>query len=454
MARVATLLLLLLPHTVASPQRVKGAQRGHTCVCSLDFSAWDFPVQRFEETEKMMEKCQDSLGELQAQVNFTEFKVPEISGTLENIIERLHRFEHLNKKGLYNALNFRLLDYELQELEMRIKDAHQNEEVDPSKSRELTNELSSIREKVQSLQKFDKFNLLALKENLRTLRNRLESCRTLDSNHLGQCSRRLLSNISSPVVTQLSPFGKSYPFGSWGKETMEGKRATYWVQALVNSNKYGNVLRTYASYTDFMFSKNHNDFTVTSSHSSTNAIQGPGSVLYDEAFYYNCYRTANLCKYDLKTKTILHATLPGAGFNDKFPYCYYSCYDSTDIDFAADEKGLWVIYATEENYGNMVVSKLNTSSLAVIQTWRTRLFKKSVTNTFMVCGVLYATRYVNTYREEVFYAFDTKTGHETNVLSLPFEKISGRIQNLHYNPRDQRLYLFNDAYMMAYELFF
>ena len=30
---------------------------------------------------------------------------------------------------------------------------------------------------------------------------------------------------------------------------------------------------------------------------------------------------------------------------------------STDIDFNVDETGLWVIYATEENNGNIVLSK-------------------------------------------------------------------------------------------------
>nr|XP_015223470.1 PREDICTED: olfactomedin-4-like [Lepisosteus oculatus] len=303
----------------------------------------------------------------------------------------------------------------------------------------VTGQLKSVREKVQNLQNFDKFNLLVMRKQLCSLKNCLESCRTLDSNHQSEWTASGCMVTHTTGQGSLRAHGTSWPFTSWGKEIKNGKisKEIYWIRRLVSSDKYGNVLRTYASYTDFILSKNHEDFTVTSSHSSANAIQGPGSVLYDEAFYYSCYKMASLCKYDLKTKTILRATLPGAGFNDKFPYCYYSCYDSTDIDFTAYEKGLWVIYATEENYGNMVVSKLNTSSL--VQTWRTRLFKKSVTNTFMVCGVLYATHYVNTYREEVFYAFDTETGHETNVLSLPFEKISDHIQSLHYNATEQSL---------------
>ncbi|MBN3276127.1 OLFM4 protein, partial [Polyodon spathula] len=217
---------------------------------------------------------------------------------------------------------------------------------------------------------------------------------------------------------------------------------------------YGITLRTYSSFQDFVMSTNHKDISVTSSYTTTNSIQGPGTVLYNQSLYYNCYKSRNICKFDLKTNTFLHGALPDAGHDNKFPYCYYSCYTATDIDLSVDETGLWAIYATEENYGNIVISKLNSVTLAIVQTWKTKLFKKSVTNAFMVCGVLYATRYLSPKLEEVFYAFDTVTGHDTNTLSVPFEKISSDIQNLHYNPTDQRLYLFNYAYMLAYELTF
>uniref|UniRef100_W5M6L8 Olfactomedin-4-like n=1 Tax=Lepisosteus oculatus TaxID=7918 RepID=W5M6L8_LEPOC len=433
--------------------------KSDSCLCRMDFSAWDFPVQSYEEAESLVEKCQATFTTLREQVNLTQYKVPKISSSVGTLTQRVRQYEYLNKKGLYNALHFRQLDSELEGLETQIKDFHKNKAVDPSKTRELTNELNSVRVKVQSLQNFDKFNLLAMREHLRTLRNRLESCRTLDSNHQSEWALplgkgRLLSNISSPAVTKLSIYGKSYPYGSWGRDNKDDGSAVYWVTALTSSNKYGNYLYTYPSHEDFMSSRNYQTITVTSSYSTTNAIQGPGSVLYKDAFYYNCYASGNICKYDLQTKTIISVSLPGAGYSDKFPYCYYSCSVFTDIDFATDEKGLWVIYATEENYGNVVVSKVNTTNLAVIQTWRTRLFKKSVTNTFMVCGVLYATRYVNTYQEEVFYAFDTANGYETSALKLPFEKVSSTIQYLNYSPFDQRLYLFNDGYTMAFDLFF
>ncbi|XP_041123679.1 olfactomedin-4-like [Polyodon spathula] len=311
-------------------------------------------------------------------------------------------------------------------------------------------QLSSIRLKVQNMQKYDNFNLLALRDHLRKLKNRLESCRHYDKTQLDQCSNVFLSNISSPVVTQLNPYGTTYPFGAWGKESRHGSPELYWVQSLQSGNTYGITLRTYSSFEDFVMSRNHKDIPVTPSYTTTYSIQGPGTVLYNESLYYNCYKSPNVCKYDLKTNTIQHIALPDAGHDNKFPYCYYSCYGTTDIDLSVDETGLWDIYATEENYGNIVISKQNSSTLAMVQTWK--LFKKSVTNVFMVCGVLYATRYLSPKLEGVFYVFDTVTGHDTNNLSVPFEKISTDIQNLHYNPTDHRLYLLN--YANAYELTF
>ncbi|KAK6479956.1 olfactomedin [Huso huso] len=453
---VWALLLLVsqLPLAASSPQRVTGVLRKDACVCQINFSAWDFPVQEFEELLGLFQQCSESLDELKTQTNLTHIKMPLFSAAIKNITEHLSQFEYINNRGLYNPLNFRLLDYEMGDLGTQIADAHKKQALDTSTAQDLNDELSSIRLKVQNMQKYDKFNLLALREHIRKLKNRLESCRTYDKTQLDQCSKVLLSNISSPVVTQLNPYGTSYPFGAWGKESRHGSPELYWVQSLQSSNTYGITLRTYSSFEDFVMSKNHKDISVTSSYTTTYSIQGPGTVLYNESLYYNCYKSPNVCKFDLKTKTFQHVALQDAGHDNKFPYCYYSCYGTTDIDLSVDETGLWAIYATEENYGNIVISKLDSSTLAVVQTWKTKLFKKSVSNAFMVCGVLYATRYLSPKQEEVFYAFDTVTGHDTNTLSVPFEKISSDIQNLHYNPTDQRLYLFNYAYMLAYELTF
>uniref|UniRef100_A0A3B4F4B7 Olfactomedin-like domain-containing protein n=1 Tax=Pundamilia nyererei TaxID=303518 RepID=A0A3B4F4B7_9CICH len=213
----------------------------------------------------------------------------------------------------------------------------------------------------------------------------------------------LITNISDPITTKVSPHGKSYISGSWGKQAQnesKGQKNSYWVQPLLSSHIWGNTVRLYQTYEDFMASTNHREFTFASSYSHPSTNEGPNAVLYGEALYYHCYR----------------------------------------------------------NHGNLVISRLvwdsEVKSLNVTQTWETRLFKKATSNAFMVCGVMYATRYVNEYREEVFYAFDTATGKEDNSLAIPLEKVAKAVASLSYNPTNKQIYMYNDGYLLAYQAYF
>ncbi|XP_064191980.1 olfactomedin-4-like isoform X1 [Anguilla rostrata] len=446
------LLLFLVTQEGDSTQQVKGQRKADACVCTVNATQWDFPAQKYEGVSQQVESCGDFLGKMQTQVLQTEKKMPQINATVANITERLLAFEYLKTSGLYKSLHLRQLNQELQKLERDISSAHRS---NPSaKTQSLTQEISKALEDVTTMQESNIFNLEAVRENLRSLRNSLETCRTIRPGFTSTCSQRLMKNISSPLVTKLSPYGKSYPAGSWGRETKPGSPETYWIQPLVSGNRHGNVVRRYLTYEDFMASRNPQDVAVAASHAVPNAIQGPGSLLYGEAFFYQCHNAGELCRYDLRTQATVRRPLPGVGYNNQFPYCYYSCRDWTDVDFSADETGLWVIYGTQKSHGNMVLSRLDAESLNVTHTWSTRLFKKSVTNAFVVCGVLYATRYDDRYREEVFYAFDTATGREDNTLALPLEKVADGVANLHYNPADHRLYMYNDNYLLAYEPYF
>ncbi|MBN3298199.1 OLFM4 protein, partial [Amia calva] len=253
-------------------------------------------------------------------------------------------------------------------------------------------------------------------------------------------------------------YGTSYPYGSWGMDPKPapGKEGWYWLVALTNSNIYANYIRTYSSQSALIASQSAGDVIITSSNPTTNSLIGPGSVMYDNALYYNCYNYPKVCRFDMTTKSIHSVELPGAGYNNKFPYCHLtSCYTYTDIDLLTDESGLWVVYASEANFGNVVLSRLNASiTLNILQTWNTSLFKKAISNTFMACGVLYATRYVDKDIEEIFYALDTTTGMERGNLSIRFRKVSGIVQYLNYNPRDHLLYVYNDAYILTYQAVF
>ncbi|XP_028848227.1 olfactomedin-4-like [Denticeps clupeoides] len=448
------LLFLLLITSTGSAlcQRVRGLQRNDSCECTVNASMWSFPAIQFENVSQIVRDCGDSLQKLQAQIADTNSRLPHMLAVVENVTQRLRPFQYLNANGLYKALHLKELSAQLEELEDTIGLVHNDSPTAESQS--LSREISKAKVEVGKMYKDNVFNLETVRENLRSLNNRVQSCRTISSGFRNSCSQRIMTNISSPVVTKISPYGKSYISGSWGREAKQGSEDRYWVQPLVSGNRHGNVMRFYGSLDDFMASRNHNDENVAPSYSHANGIQGPGTAVYGDAVYYQCYNAGELCRYDLKTKATLRRQLPDAGFNNQFPYCYYSCRDWTDIDFSADERGLWVIYATTRNHGNVALSLLDAETLNITHTWKTRLFKKAVSNAFMVCGVLYATRYADTYNEEVFYAFDTTTGHEDNSLSLSLEKVAAGVASLQYNPIDRNLYMYNDGYLLAFKVSF
>lgn len=66
-------------------------------------------------------------------------------------------------------------------------------------------------------------------------------------------------------------------------------------------------------------------------------------------------RTRDLIKYNLaRGEIVTEVDLPEANYHGTSPYSKDIC---SDINFAVDESGLWTIYATERNDGNIVVSK-------------------------------------------------------------------------------------------------
>ncbi|XP_034734488.1 olfactomedin-like [Etheostoma cragini] len=458
------LLLLLLSSGDGQAERVTGVKKDGSCVCEVNSTMWAFPAVSYEAVMLQVQSCEGSLSSLQEQVDLSNQRLPEIQAMILNVTERLKPHQYLNNQGLYTHLHLHRLGQELSQLETDIGVIRSQS--DTAQSQKLSKEAVKLRRDVERMQMSDTINMKTVREKLRYLKNRAESCKSIPKDFRGRdtyCLKGLISNISAPVMTKISPYSKTYTSGSWGKQAQmgsEGQKNSYWVQALLNSHIWGNTLRVYQTYKDFMASANHRDFTFAPSFTHADTLEGPSAVLYGEALYYHCYRSADVCRYDLNSNSVKRVTLPGTGvgFNNKFPYCYYDCRPNSDVDVEADETGLWALYATVGNHGNLVVSRLAWDSeamtLNVSQTWETRLFKKAASNAFMVCGVLYATRYVDDYREEVFYAFDTATGKEDNTLALPLEKVAKGVASVSYNPVSKQIYMYNNGYLLAYQAYF
>ncbi|PIO23900.1 hypothetical protein AB205_0171330, partial [Aquarana catesbeiana] len=365
---------------------------------------------------------------------------------LKNLTKRVEIME--NGGHSYTELDFELIKLEIKEMEILI--VQLKESFNGSNIRNI----SII---VNQLEIYDKNNVLVIRRELEALKKRLEDCEknntkpnypSLPSPDIGTCEDgQIINNISEPFVVQLNVMGSSYLYGGWGRDSLLGAdQNRQWVAPLKTDGRIMDVMYHYPSYNDLTLYTNRGHKYFSSSEMG----QGGGMIMYNNMLFYSCCNSFHICKYDFYEYVPSKAALPGATYTNRFSYSHTAW---QDIDFSADEEGLWVIYSTEENVGNIVISKLNATTLAVLQTWHTSQYKPGTSNAFMVCGVLYATRAISTNKEEIFYMYDTKTNEE-GKLSVPFIKRKEKIQSLSYNPNDHRLYMYNDGFLVHYDLSF
>nr|XP_012642059.1 olfactomedin-4 isoform X2 [Microcebus murinus] len=261
----------------------------------------------------------------------------------------------------------------------------------------------------------------------------------------GSCDHGGLQKVSRPFVVKLNWRGLSYKAGAWGRDSAPNADSSlYWVAPLTADTRYFDYYRLYKSYNDLMLLKNYQERMMGYG-------DGSGNTVYENFMYFNYYGTSDMAKINLSSNTlVLRRTLPGATNTNRFSYAGVPW---KDLDFAGDEKGLWVLYATEESNGNLVVSRLNTSTLEVEQTWHTSQYKPALSGAFMACGVLYALRSLSTHQEEIFYAFDTNTG-QGHFLSILLDKMLETLHGINYCPSDHKLYVYNDGFLLNYDLTF
>uniref|UniRef100_A0A8C7BL47 Olfactomedin-like domain-containing protein n=1 Tax=Neovison vison TaxID=452646 RepID=A0A8C7BL47_NEOVI len=380
------LLLLVLP---GQPQLVKSVpgsvDEDGLCHCVVHLSNSLIPLNQLEQLQSITQELMDKYDK----------ELSRVSAGAAGGGWQLH--EHILSWIQHEEEQDCLLRLELegaQELVTQLMAKDGGNEAEDLLS-QLQSQVANASLTLKLLADSDQRSLRAYRQELDVLEGRLSDCEREKCQEAsdppvppGSCAHAGLQKVSRPLVVQLNWRGFSHKAGVWGRDAAPNLDSSlYWVAPLGSENRYFDYYRLYKSYDDLVLMK---DFVER----KMGYGDGSGNTVYENFMYFNYYGTRDIAKVNLSSNTlVLQRTLPSATYNNRFSYAGVPW---KDIDFAGDEKGLWVLYATEESKGNLVVSRLNTSTLEVEKTWRTSQYKPAMSGAFMACGVLYALRPLST----------------------------------------------------------
>ncbi|TFK04242.1 COMM domain-containing protein 4 [Platysternon megacephalum] len=178
---------------------------------------------------------------------------------------------------------------------------------------------------------------------------------------------------------------------------------------------------------------------------------GTGHLVYGGHLYYIRQQgTFQVIKFSLANKTIVDSSVFPA--EEQVPVFGLSAFNY--IDIAADEEGLWAIYATRENEKNICLAKLDPVSLDIEQMWDTPCPRENAESAFVICGALYVvynTRLPSRSRVQcVFDVSGAMTPEDAALVYFP--KRYGSHSSMKYNPKERQIYAWDDGYQIIYRM--
>lgn len=268
-----------------------------------------------------------------------------------------------------------------------------------------------------------------LHQRVLSLESRLHSC-------MSKLTCGKLMKISVPVTVKTS----GTRFGAWMADPLAspGNNRIWCMDGYTNNR----IVREYNSISDFVAGVESRTYNLPFKWAGTN------HVVYNGSLYYNKYQSNILVRYSFETgRVITQRALESAGFHNVYPYTWGGF---SDIDLMADELGLWAVYATNQNAGNVVISLMNPDTLQVLATWNTEYSKRNAGESFMICGTLYITNSHLT-GAKVYYAYSTKTS-SYEYTDIPFHNQYFHMSMLDYNALERTLYGWNNGHQVLFNV--
>lgn len=151
-------------------------------------------------------------------------------------------------------------------------------------------------------------------------------------------------------------------------------------------------------------------------------------------------------RFDLDTKKLLTLTVDDALYHNR---AYLLHNSKTYFKMAADENGLWLIYASNLDE-SIVVAQLDQKTFSITSYINTTYPRTKAGNAFIACGVLYVT---DTKDARVTFAYDLLKGKPVNV-TFDLRPPGGVLAMLSYSPKDRHLYVWDNNYVKLYVVHF
>ncbi|XP_070692357.1 gliomedin [Pempheris klunzingeri] len=224
-------------------------------------------------------------------------------------------------------------------------------------------------------------------------------------------------------------------FGTWMKDTARLNDERVWVAEHFS----GRLVKEYKSIASFQ-------------NSSSDVVdvkkfyQGCGHTVHNGSFYYHIAASSSIARFDFHSKKLHTLTIDNA-LHHNLAYLLHN--SKTYFKLAADENGLWLIFASSVDE-SIMVAQLDEKTFSVTSYINTSYPRTKAGNAFIACGVLYVT---DTKDTRVTFAFDLLKGKPVNV-TFDLRSPGGVLAMLSYSPKDRHLYVWDQGYVRLYVVHF